>query len=284
MKTLVLYNPLSNNNKSGKIPDVIKKIALDGELVFFDITKIEDLSEFIGNIEKGNKVIIAGGDGTLNFVANQCENLSSDVYFYPCGNGNDFARDVKALGELIPLCEYVKNLPVCIINKEERKFINGVGIGFDGYVCSKVNEARLKKGKDSNYIAIALKGVIGGYRRTNATIEVDGKKKRYKGVWLCAAMKGKYYGGGFMMAPEQDRLCMSGDVSLVVVHSAPILKVLYAFLLVFKGKHTILKKSVEIIRGHNIKVEFDTSAPLQIDGETYQNVKSFGVEKSVVVV
>lgn len=279
MKNYILYNPLSNNNKSWQI---IEKINLKGDNEFIDITHIKDIKTYINSLEDAEKIIIAGGDGTLNSFLNSVTELPDKLYFYPCGNGNDFARDVNSIGKLILLKDYIKKLPSCFINGGERIFVNGVGLGIDGYVCSKVNEMRKITGKDANYIAIALKGVLGEYKTADATIWVDGKKHRFSKVWLCSSMKGRFYGGGFMMAPEQDRLDDDGLISLAVVHNASVLKILYAFLLVFKGKHTRLKKSVTIIKGHDIHVEFDKPASLQLDGETYLNIKSFGASSKSV--
>lgn len=281
MKTYIFFNPLSNNNKGFEVADKLKSVISGEEAEFIDITKIPDIDEYILTLPYEDKIIVAGGDGTLNSFINKCDYIEREIYFYTCGNGNDFARDIDSLGKLIHLNKYMKKLPTCNINGENRKFINGVGIGFDGYVCSKVNESRTDE-KEGDYIKIALKGVINEYKTTNATVWVDGKKYEFEKVWLCASMKGRFYGGGFMMAPEQNRLSNANKTSLVVVHHAPVLKVLYAFLLVFKGKHTKLKKSVTILEGDNIRVELDRPSPLQIDGETYKDIISFNVTKSTV--
>ena len=91
-------------------------------------------------------------------------------------------------------------------------------------------------------------------------------------------MKGRYCGGGFMMTPEQDRMSDNGEISLLAVHNASLPKILFAFMLVFKGKHTILKKSVTILKGSDIKIEFDTPSYMQLDGESYTNISSLKIE------
>lgn len=278
MRVYVFYNPKSNNETGIKGLEKVKGILKNETLDICDITTVNNWNSFFNNINKTDSVIIIGGDGTLNRFVNECDNYTDNTYYFPCGNGNDFARDIKGDNKLIPIKKYTKKLPVCMINGKNYKFINGVGMGFDAYVCSKVNDLRQETKKSVNYVGVALKGVFGKYKTTNAKVLVDGKEHNFKNVWFAATMKGRFCGGGFMLTPKQNRLEEDGKLSLIVVHNAPKLKILYAFLLVFKGKHTKLKKSVTILEGYDIKVEFDKPSYLQIDGETHTNISSCHLE------
>ncbi|MBE7028619.1 MAG: diacylglycerol kinase family protein [Ruminococcaceae bacterium] len=274
MRVYVFYNPKSNNETGIKGLEKVKEILKNETLDICDITTVNNWNSFFNNINKTDSVIIIGGDGTLNRFVNECDNYTDNTYYFPCGNGNDFARDIKGDDKLIPIKKYTKKLPVCMINGKNYKFINGVGMGFDAYVCSKVNDLRQETKKSVNYVGVALKGVFGKYKTTNAKVMVDGKEHNFNNVWFAATMKGRFCGGGFMLTPKQNRLEEDGKLSLIVVHNAPKLKILYAFLLVFKGKHTKLKKSVTILEGYDIKAEFDKPSYLQIDGETHTNISS----------
>ena len=57
-------------------------------------------------------------------------------------------------------------------------------------------------------------------------------------------MKGRYYGGGMMIAPNQDR--KSNVLSNVVYKTASKLKALIVFPNIFKGTHIKNKKMVII--------------------------------------
>ena len=86
-------------------------------------------------------------------------------------------------------------------------------------------------------------------------------------------MKGKYYGGGMKMAPEQDRF--SGRLSVVVYHCRSKLKALIAFPSIFKGEHVQKKDLVSVFTGNEIKVKFSRPCAAQIDGETVLNVTEY---------
>lgn len=276
-KTYVIYNPLSNNKRGMELAQTVKDVITDDEFEFLNILNIKDLKSFINETGDDDRVIIAGGDGTLNYFLNYYDEFKKNVYFYPCGNGNDFARDIGKLNELILLNEHINKIPYCIVNGETRKYINGVGIGIDGFVCAKVNEKRFEK-EDASYIKIALKAIFGDYKKTNATVWIDDKKYEFNNLWFLAAMKGRYCGGGFMMTPNQDRMSNKGEISLLAVHNASLPKILLAFMLVFKGKHTIFKKSVSILKGNNIKIEFDAPSYMQLDGESYTDISKLEIE------
>ena len=107
--------------------------------------------------------------------------------------------------------------------------------------------------------------------------DFDGVCKEYKKVWLAPTMKGKYYGGGMKVAPEQDRNNLDNLVTNVVMHKKGKLKTLMVFPTIFKGEHVKHKKMVDIRTGHHIIVEFDRPTALQIDGETIRNVLKYEV-------
>ena len=67
-----------------------------------------------------------------------------------------------------------------------------------------------------NYTSIAIKGLLFKFKKVNATITVDGVKYEHKHVWLAPTMKGRYYGGGMLITPEQNRLDIDGILTAVI--------------------------------------------------------------------
>lgn len=113
------------------------------------------------------------------------------------------------------------------------------------------------------------------FKRSNAVVTVDGTEKSYKKVWLAPTMKGRYYGGGMKVAPEQNR---DGDtLSLVVMHRSCKLKTLMIFPSIFKGEHVRHTEMVEVMTGKEISVRFSRPCALQIDGETVLGVTEYSV-------
>ncbi len=276
-KQIVVFNPLSGNGRGEAQARELEKL-LEGELEFVDITKITSYTEFISGISECDRIVICGGDGTLNRFVNDTYELKlpTSVYYYPTGSGNDFAKDIGFDGKA-PTCidKYMVGLPKVYVNGTEKIFINGVGYGVDGYCCEVGDKIRATSDKPVNYTAIAIKGLLFHYKRTKATVTVDGVTKEYKGVWVAPTMHGRYYGGGMMPTPKQDRLDPEGKLSLMLMHGSGKLKTLMVFPSIFKGEHVSKTEMIDVLEGKEITVRFDRPTALQIDGETVLGVTEY---------
>ena len=277
----ILYNPLAGNKDSEDKARKLSDIYPGRELKFLDIRNVTNYQVFIEGLEQKDELIICGGDGTLNRFINATEGLTirNSVYYYATGNGNDFLRDVAdgKADKPIRINKYIKHLPVVTVNGKSYRFLNGVGYGIDGFCC-EVGDKLKEKGKKPNYTMIAIKGLLLRYKATNATVTVDGVSKKYKRVWIAPTMNGRFYGGGMMPTPDQNRNDRTKGVSVMLMHKAGRLRTLCIFPSIFKGKHIKHRKVVDVIQGHSITVEFDRPVALQIDGETVLNVSKYQVQ------
>ena len=284
MRHYILYNPLAGNkNKEEHLATL--KIKLDGECVFCDVTKIDNYKNFFFALKPSDKIIICGGDGTLNRFINETAELGlpNDIYYYASGSGNDFLHDIpgKSADEPFLINEYIKELPTVEVKGKTYRFLNGVGYGIDGYCCEEGDKKKELSDKAVNYTAIAIKGLLFDYKPTNATITVDGVSHEFHKVWLAPTMNGRFYGGGMMIAPDQDRLNREHTVSVGIFHDAGKIKTLMIFPSIFKGEHVSHDKYFTTFKGHEITVRFDRPVALQIDGETIRNVSEYTVKSFV---
>ena len=282
-KYYVLFNPLAGNNTGrDETVKLVKEPSLqEHELLFTDMTQINSYKDFFTKLSLDDKIIISGGDGTINRFVNDVAdiNIANDIYYYASGTGNDFLYELGMEKGASPflLNKYIKDLPTVTVNGKSYKFLNGVGYGIDGYCCEEGDKLRGTTDKPINYTSIAIKGLLFHFKPRTATITVDGKKYTYKKTWIAPTMKGKCYGGGMIMAPQQDRLSEDGRVSAMAFHGAGKLKTLMVFPSIFKGEHVKHTDMVAIHRGHEITVEFNMPTALQIDGETIVGVTSYSV-------
>ena len=274
----ILYNPLAGHgDQTEKVSALSAKLQAD--TVTHDITKLESYASLASRLTSDDAIILCGGDGTINRFVNDTQgiNFPCDILYYPTGTGNDFLHDLEKTQDDAPisLASYIQNLPTVEVNGRTYKFLNNVGFGIDGY-CTKVGD-EMKKASDKpvNYTAIAIKGLLFHYRPTNAVITVDGQTFAYKKVWLAPTMKGRFYGGGMMATPAQDRNNPSGELSVMLFYGKGRLSTLMAFPSIFKGEHIKHKNMVVIHSGHDIHVKFDAPTPLQIDGETILGVTEY---------
>lgn len=280
-KYCILYNPLAGNGKGEKAAlRIYQKIQpkMERPIEMVDMTQLDDYVEFFHS-RNDSGIIVCGGDGTLNWFINKTSEIdfNNKIYYCAIGTGNDFLRDIGIKEKTMPveISSYIKNLPICEINGKKYRFINGVGYGIDGYCCEVRDELKKKSNKKVNYSLIALKGLMYGYKRKNATVTVDGVVHNFENVWIAPVMNGRYYGGGIMAAPEQNRDSEEKTLSLTILRTKSKISALFYFPTLYKGKHTKLKDVSTILTGKVITVEFDEPSPLQIDGETHANVEKY---------
>ena len=178
-KTYILYNPYSGNGSGKAKAETFA--ATCGDAALLDLIEVcADYKALFDKTTAEDRVIICGGDGTLNRFVNEVEGLEipCDILYYATGTGNDFLRDMGKEEGAAPFSvkEILQDLPIVTVNGKEWRFLNGVGYGIDGYCCEIGDQLRAKgDGKPINYTAIAIKGLLFHYKPTNARITVDGK-------------------------------------------------------------------------------------------------------------
>ncbi len=274
----ILFNPLANNSTGKDAAIKLQKERFpDAELT--DLIGL-DVCAFIDTLGRDDEIIICGGDGTLSRFANDVhgKEIPCTVKLFGAGTGNDFLKDIESevTDNIATINKYLTGLPTVKVNGIERKFINGIGYGIDGTACEVADDKKLRGETDINYAKISIGLCLGKYKCPNAKVTVDGRVMQFRHVWLASAMKGRFYGGGMMVAPAQDR--NSKVMSCVVLHDSGRLHTLAVFPGLFSGTHVKHQKIVTVLTGKEITVEFDRPNALQIDGDTVRGVRRYSAK------
>ena len=280
----LLLNPLANNSKGEQ--DARQWAAENNvECEFTSLLDIKDMKAFFDGLKEDDEVILTGGDGTINRFANDVYGyeLKNPVYYVKCGSGNDFYRDNEhlAVDGKIDIRPMMKNLPLITVKGIQRRFVNGIGYGIDGETCRIGDIQRATSDKPVSYSNIAIKLLLGSYKLKKATVDVDGKVSTFENVWMASTMKGRFYGGGMMVAPAQDRFKEDGTVSVVTLYKKNRLVTLMRFPSLNKGEHVLKKDWVTVQTGKKVTVSFDQPCALQIDGDVIEDVLKYTVETGV---
>lgn len=271
---LILYNPLSKNSKSNvqthKLVRYYKKNKIPFRLK--SILKIEDMKEFLEKKQNFDKVILLGGDGTINrFVNNTIDyDIKQDIYLKSNGSGNDFLRSLKG-NDKNP--QYIFETVSDAGNKTH--FINGTGLGLDGYVGYLIDQTK-KKGQFS-YLYNTLRGLI-KYIPEPITVTIDGEDYHFEKAYIVTMNNGRYFGGGMQISPEAK--IDNDELDVIVVHTINKLLILPIFFTIYLGKHTKFKKYVFHKKGKVIKATFTTPQIQQADGENYYDITSLEVKSA----
>ena len=238
------------------------------------------------------RIVVLGGDGTLNEVLNGVH-ISDQVSlgYIPAGSGGDFSRDMKMPNDPITALKQILDTEhgqetfldygVLTIPAEKtkqskdsrlsRRFLVSAGTGYDASVCEHINRSRFKNLFNLlriSSIAYTLIGIIqiAESDSSDGTLLLEDKKRiPLKKIRFISAHIHKYEGGGFPFAPDADPA--DGYLDLCVIAGASRVKFVPILFSSIPGKHTRFKKNVQIYRCR--KAEIHTGKPLWIhtDGE-----------------
>ncbi len=275
---ILLYNPLSRN---GKNPNFISKIVKqlekeDRQVRTENVLEVGEVDDFIKSLNTDDRIILVGGDGTLNRLVNTIhgKKFVQDLDMYQAGTGNDFIRSLHTSDKVVSIKPFIERVPSIRFNDQKRLFLNGSGIGLDGFIVRLVNSEKGKKNR-FNYFKNTLKGFV-LFKRMNISFKVDGKSYKENKVWLASVMNAPYFGGGMMIAPEAKR--SENELHLVLVHKIPKFLLFFIFPFIYSGKHVKFKRWVKIIKGKHFELEFDQDTYMQIDGEDEYPIKKIIVD------
>lgn len=276
---ILLYNPLSRNGKNDKLVlKMQKRLSKDGTNVKIkSLLEIVDIEAYINSTPKNDRFIIVGGDGTLNYIANQIKDIEikQEVYLLKAGTGNDFARSIKAKKELVPIKAYLKDLPSVNFKGSESLFLNGVGIGLDGLVVDKVNQSSRTKTK-RNYLLNTYKA-FKEFKPFKSEVIVNGETINNDKTWMVVVMNSKYLGGGMKMAPKAKRT--DKDLYVLIIKSVPKPLLFVLFPLIYVGLHVFMKRYITVIKTQEVIIKSNRKTYIQIDGEDHMNVDEIHIKR-----
>jgi YegS/Rv2252/BmrU family lipid kinase len=283
----LFINPIAGRGRAGReassIRDLLGTCGVTAELI--ESTTAGDLEEkvFRASVAGADRVIVAGGDGSVHEVVNGLLRAKSDTAFgvIPLGTGNDFAKacsiplnweDATAL-LANRLCDQAAVRYVDAGRMNERFFANSAGIGFDAKINRIASNLRLPIG-DLVYLIAVFQGMWDGVITPNVKISYDGGK--YEGpITLANISNGPWVGGMFHIAPMAK--INDGNLDLVFVSPVDRLRILFLLPKLIKGTH-INEAEVTCTTIKSFELVADEPVPSHLDGEVQPLQTEFRIE------
>jgi len=219
------------------------------------------------NFDSSTDVWIIGGDGTLNYFLNKYPGIGLPLVIFNGGTGNDvhslLYKNKSFEGQLeIALTATPKLIDAGRCN--EKYFMNGVGIGFEGAVAkSLTGKKRTKTGKAAFMSTIMRKVFFYSskkYRTVSEEYKVDSQNL------LISVMNGHRAGGGFHIAPSS--AIDDGLLDVVMVEKLHPFRRLRWLPVIEKGKHLELP-FIKYFRTKKIIITSEHPMDTHLDGEYY---------------
>ena len=223
-RTVHIINPVSGSGR--KFKKTRQTLADLGEQLYLT-KRVSDCADFVAEQlakDPYTHIVAHGGDGTMNeAVSGIMKAGAGETALFTgiaAGNGNDFLRYA---GE--EKNEQGKIYPVDLIAANGRYAVNEINVGFDCTVVSEAEKIRRAPGIGNSFSYIL--GVVSALTKKEAfKTEVSFRgvlrgneeiaEEKLKGQFLLSAIcNGRYYGGGFKVAPHAD--AGDGFVDVILV-------------------------------------------------------------------
>lgn len=157
--------------------------------------------------ERADVIVAAGGDGTVNEVANGiCEATQAPevaMAVMPLGSANDFARgcgiSVTDPVEALQLAASGEPTPIDVVQFNDRYFMNSIIAGFGAEVTFKTSERMKKAIRGAAY---GLTGCLMALQQTVYRGRVRTKDGETERQTVFAALSNGLQAGGVVVAPR----------------------------------------------------------------------------------
>ncbi|HXP97233.1 MAG TPA: diacylglycerol kinase family protein [Telmatospirillum sp.] len=268
-RVLVIYNPSAGQWRRRRLKATLRDLETLGcHLSLHETTRPGDAEATAIDLSSADYdvVVAAGGDGTINEVANGLIKASGPIpplAIIPLGTANVLAQEIGLRGQPSAIARAIADGERQIVHLGKangRHFIMMAGVGFDAHVVANVDLAlKRRTGKAAYVLETLIQALRYGFPACKVTI--DGKVFEARSVVIC---NGKHYGGPFVAAPEASLGTAAFEVCLLERGGwAHVLR--YGMALVM-GRLSALP-DVRILSGHQIHIDGQNGLPVQGDGD-----------------
>jgi diacylglycerol kinase (ATP) len=210
-------------------------------------------------------VVAAGGDGTMNGVADGILQTGLPLGILPMGTANDLARTLHLPFDLPSAAKVIaaghqRRIDVGEVN--EQAFFNVASIGLSAELAGKLTPERKRRFGRFAYALTALH-VLATARPFSATIVTKQGSQKVQTLQI-AVGNGKYYGGG--MAVEADACIADGHLDLYSLEFKQVWKLLMLAKSFRKGAHGLWQE-VRTEKCTSFEIRTRKPRPVNTDGD-----------------
>lgn len=273
---ILVVNPISGDVDKTEIVDEAKKFAAKRKihLVIYETTGKNDESEIqkLQEKNKAERIIIAGGDGTIKMVAEAVENYEVILGILPAGSANGLSVDLNLPDSLEENLEIAFNsnymeMDMISINGKKSLHLSDIGINAELIKNYENSSIRGKLG----YALQAINTLAGLKAPFQAVIETHLGRIETEARMVVVANSQKY---GTGVAINPDGVMNDGKFEIVILKNLDLI----VFSKILSGNMPIENGDVEIISTDKAVITTNSPASFQIDGEYCGEVTRLEVE------
>ncbi len=265
-RVLVVFNPIAGRRRRGRYDAVIAALAARGCRVTIRETRGRgDAEAFAGTVLRDDfdVIAVAGGDGTINEVANGLGPSAPPLAVIPLGTANVLAAEIGLPVDPDLVARTIARAQPTMVNVgtvNGRRFLMMAGAGFDAHVVANVDPVMKRRFGKLAYVWQTFVQ-FGRYRFPELRVTVDGTAYP---AYSAVVANGHYYGGRFVCAPDARLTEPRLDVCLFT-RPGRLNAARYAAALSLGFLPRL--PDIRIIQGRHVTVGGPLGEPVQADGD-----------------
>ena len=281
----LIYNlNSSSGRKSQFINRVLSKLKENNSVDYFETKTTNQAKEIFRNFnqKKYDRLIIAGGDGSVSFAINELIkndfNFKDDfaIGYIPAGTANLLQAELsmnRKVDDIVNVLVSNNYKSSNLVKINERYFFLMAGIGWDAKIVHSIN-SKIKKilGK----IIFGIKGFQYFLFMNNKKLNVTFDGQFYQADWILSSNT-KYYAGHHKINKTN---IFEEKLVTYIFKDLTRISLLYSIFLIILNGDLSKNKNVITTYAQNITIDGNDLIPVQIDGDNFGSYKKIHLNLS----
>jgi diacylglycerol kinase (ATP) len=270
MRVLIIANPIAGRGQTERqvreFADLLESCGHDVEIHV--TARAGEAEERARSLDTNlDRLVVAGGDGTMNEVLNGLADPSQiPILHFPTGTANQLALTLQLPGDheqLAKCLEQGVNRRIDMGIAGDRRFLLLVSAGFDAKVAEEVRKCRGSSLGYTGYMLPILKAAS-AHKPARLRIVVDGRQEITG--YNVMVLKVRRYGGLFVFADHAS--LDSGSFEICVFREGTIGWLCLYALAGLTGKASDFPGLIRTT-GRKVRIESESAVPVEIDGDHF---------------
>jgi len=286
VKVKLIVNPRAGNGlglkRGTEVAREIEKRGIGISTSFTSRFREENATSLAKNaVQQGtDRIVVVGGDGTINEVANGIAGSGVPLGIIPAGVGNDFARALgipEGAKKALNVAVGDKVIEVDLGRVNGRYFTSMVSFGFDACVNRRALELKRKYWflpPEGMYVIALLGKLLSRLEYFPVEIDVPGTTSLLGKKLLIAVANVTRYGRILKIAPEANE--RDGLLDICLIREAGRLRIVTNIPRIIQGTHINLPE-VEMLRVPSLTIRSSKNLPCQMDGEVLPGKQEYQI-------
>ncbi len=273
-KVLLVFNPVSGDVDKQPIVDMVRQfLPSEAELKIYRTTGENDIAN-LGkeiNILGPDRILVAGGDGTIKMAAQACDGKSEVIGIIPAGSANGLATDLglpedckKAL--VVAMGDTTTKVDALRIGDSIGLHISDFGINAELIKKYSENAVRGRFG----YFLSSIPTLWESDSPYHFTICANGESREVDAIMIAFA-NAKKFGTGALVNPNGE--INDGKFEVLIFKKLDVVEIIK----VLSGKVDMDGDFVEVISTTKVRVTTKNPVSFQIDGEPHGDLQEVTV-------